>query len=209
MYESCIETRVLELWGEHNQSKNCVNFVIPMPRAVPKSIERPFKEPIFIRGGFGLAARGANNSSLVGRKDAMTECVFTITITIGATRCNCHGCEETERILTEERGKFVAFLSNMVFMVPKNNARLGTKWVEILILLDSEDTHGGDSLRSPLFPESLIFTQRNLLIRIKVLDATHFYKKTFKPNLPVGMSVCQRLEKGRWAVPMEVEGTDK
>jgi hypothetical protein len=23
------------------------------------------------------------------------------------------------------------------------------------------------------------------------------------------MSVCQRFEKGRWAVPMEVDGTDK
>jgi hypothetical protein len=88
----------------------------------------------------------------------MTECVFTITLAMGARRCNCHGCEETERILTEERGKFVAFLPNMVFMVPKNNARLSTKWAEILILLDSEDTHGGDSPRSPLFPEILIFT---------------------------------------------------
>jgi hypothetical protein len=57
-YGSCTETRVLELWGEHNRPKNGVNFVIPMPWAVPKSIEHPFKEPIFIRGGFGIAARG-------------------------------------------------------------------------------------------------------------------------------------------------------
>jgi hypothetical protein len=125
------------------------------------------------------------------------------------TRRNHHACEETERILTEDGGKFVAFLPNAVFMVPKNNnARLGMKWAEILILLNSEDTHGGDSPRSPVFLESSIFTQRNLLIGIKVLDAMLFFKEAFKPNLPVRMSVCQRLEKGRWAVPMEVDGTD-
>ena len=95
-------------------------------------------------------------------------------------------------------------------MVPKNNnAKLGTKWAEILILLDSEDTHGGDSPRSHFFLESLIFTQRNLLIHVKVLDAMLFFKEAFKPNIPVGMSVCQCFEKGRWAVPMEVDGTDK
>jgi hypothetical protein len=56
----------------------------------------------------------------------------------------------------EDRTKFVAFLPNMVFMVPKNNdVRLGTKWAEIFILLDSEDTHGGDSPRSPFFPGEL------------------------------------------------------
>jgi hypothetical protein len=62
---------------------------------------------------------------------------------------------------------------------------------------------------APFFPESLIFTQRNLLIRIKVLDAMLFFEEAFKPNIPVRMSVCQHLEKGRWAVPMEVDSTDK
>jgi hypothetical protein len=181
-----------------------------MPWAAPKSIECPFKEPLFIRGSFGIAARGANNSNLVRRKDALTECVYTITLTKRMMRCNCHAHEEMERILMEDRGKFVALLLNAVFMVPNNNdARLGTKWAEILILLDSEDTHGGDSPRSSFSPKSSIFTQHNLLTRIKVLDATLFFKEAFKPNLTVGMNVCQHLEKGRWAVLMEVDGTEK
>ncbi len=95
-------------------------------------------------------------------------------------------------------------------MVPKkNDARLGMKWAEIFIFLDSEDTPGGDSPKSPFFPESSIFTQRNFFIHIKVLDAMLFFKEAFKPNLPVGMSVCQCLEKRRWAVLMEVDGTEK
>jgi hypothetical protein len=61
-----------------------------MPRAVPKSIEHPFKEPIFIRSGFGIAAREANNSNLVRKKDALTECVFTITLTKRTTRRDRH-----------------------------------------------------------------------------------------------------------------------
>jgi hypothetical protein len=116
-----------------------------MPWAAPKAIEHPFfKEPIFIRGSFGIAARGANNSNIVGRKDALTECVFTITLTKKMARRDCHAHEEMVRILTEDRGNFFAFLPNAVFMVPKNNdARLETKWVEILIFLDSEDTWWG------------------------------------------------------------------
>ncbi len=156
MYKSCIETRVLERWGEPDRPEDGINFVIPMPRAAPKSIKHPFEEPIFIRGGVGIAARGANNSNHVGRKDALTECVLTITLTKGTTRRDRHACKETERILTEDRGKFVAFLPNMVFMVPKNNnVRIGTKRAEILILLDSKDTHGGDNSRSPFFPGEL------------------------------------------------------
>ena len=108
-----------------------------MPQAAPKSIKHPLDEPMFIRVGVGITARGANNSNLVGRKDALTDCIFIITLIKGTKRRDRHAYEETERILMEDRGKFVAFLPNMVFMVPKNNdARLGTKWVEIPILLD-------------------------------------------------------------------------
>jgi hypothetical protein len=66
-YKSCIEKWVLERWGETNQLEG-VNFVIPMPQAVPKSIKRPFKEPIFIMGGFGLLLGGQTIVILSGRR---------------------------------------------------------------------------------------------------------------------------------------------
>ncbi len=62
-------------------------------------------------GGVGIAARGANNSNLIRKKDTLTECIYTITLMKGTTRWNHHACEETERILMEDRGKFVAFSS--------------------------------------------------------------------------------------------------
>ena len=80
-----------------------------MPRAAPKSIKHPFEEPRFIRGGVGIAARGANNSNLVRRKDALTECIFTITLTKGTMRCDRHACEETKRFLMEDRGNLLLF----------------------------------------------------------------------------------------------------
>jgi hypothetical protein len=80
-----------------------------MPQAASKSIKRLFKEPIFIRGGVGIAARGANNSYLVERKDAPTECIFTITLTKGTMRCDRHACEETKRFLMEDRGNLLLF----------------------------------------------------------------------------------------------------
>ena len=90
-----------------------------MPWAAPKSIERPLKEPIFIRGGFRIAARGANNSDLIGREDALTECVFTITLMKGTMRRDRHACEEVERILMEDRGKFVLFFQTRSSWYPR------------------------------------------------------------------------------------------
>ncbi len=58
--------------------------------------------------------------------------------------------------------------------------------------------------RRAQYSPSVIF-----FICIKVLDAMLFFKEAFKPNLPVGMSVCQCLEKRRWAVLIEIDGTDK
>jgi hypothetical protein len=42
-----------------------------MPQAVPKFLKHPFEEPIFIRGGIGIATRGVNNSNLIRKKDRM------------------------------------------------------------------------------------------------------------------------------------------
>jgi hypothetical protein len=111
---------------------------------------------------------------------------------------NGHAREEKERILTKDRGELLALFPNTVLVIPKDNdARFCMKRAEILIFLDSEDTHLGDSMRGPFFPESTILTQCDLLIGIKSLDAVFLLKEAIEPDLSVWMGVCQSLQKGR------------
>ena len=55
----------------------------------------------------------------------------------------------------------------------------------------------------------MILTQCDLLIGIESLDTVFLSKEAIKPDFSIRMGVHQSLQKGRWAVTMEVTGTDK
>ena len=123
-----------------------------------------------------------------------------------------HAREETERILMKDRGELLALFPNTVLMIPKgNDARFHTKRAEILVFLESEHTHHGDATRGPFSPESAILTQCDHLIGIGIesLDAAFLFKEAIEPDLSVRMGVCQSLQKGNWAVTMEVNSANK
>ncbi len=175
-----------------------------------KPIESPLEQPIFIRSSLRITARQTKDPNFVWRKNALTERVLAVVLIKWMARSDGHACEETERILTKDRGELLALFQNMVLVIPKDDdARFCTKRVEILVFLDSEDTHHGDDTRGPFFPESMILTQCDLLIGIKSLDAAFLFKEAIKPDLSVWMGVRQSLQKERWAVTMEVNGADE
>jgi hypothetical protein len=58
-----------------------MDLVIPVAGAEPKSIEHPFKEPIFIGSSFRITTRRGYNSIFVGRENTVAECIFTIALT--------------------------------------------------------------------------------------------------------------------------------
>jgi hypothetical protein len=140
----------------------------------------------------------------------LTERVLAVALTKWMARSDGHAREETERILTKDRGKLLALFPNTVLVIPKDDdARFCMKRAEILIFLDSEDTHRGYGMRGPFFSESTILTQCDLLIGIESLDAAFLFKEAIKPDLSVRMGIRQSLQKGRWAVTMEVNGADE
>ncbi len=51
----------------------------------------------------------------------MAECVFTVALMKKATRRHSHTGEETEQILAEDRSKFLVFLPDSIFVIPKDN----------------------------------------------------------------------------------------
>ncbi len=78
-----------------------------------------------------------DNGNFVGRNDDLAECVFAIALTQGTSCQYGHASKEAKRVLTKDRGKFLALAPNLILVVSKNNvARFGMKWMELLVLLD-------------------------------------------------------------------------
>jgi hypothetical protein len=95
-----------------------------MTRATTKTVECPFKKPIFIWRCLGITTGRAYDSNLVGWKNALTEGVLAITLAKGAVRSNSHAREKSKRVLAKDRSKYITLLPDAVLMIPKdNNAR--------------------------------------------------------------------------------------
>jgi hypothetical protein len=62
--------------------------------------------------------------------------------------------------------------------------------MELLIFLDGEDTHGWNSPRSTLLPQSPILSKSDLFVGVEALDAPFLLEEAFKPDLTVWVRVC-------------------
>ena len=66
-----------------------------------------------------------------------------------------------EQFLAENRIKFLAFLPDSIFVIPKDNdTQFCPEGAEPFVFLDDNNKHGGDGTRSAFFTKSLIFTKR-------------------------------------------------
>ncbi len=106
--------------------------------------------------------------------------------------------------MTKNRGRFVAFRPDSVFMVAKNKKR-----PEEFILLDDENAHCRNGPGGILFTKGAIFTQGDSLVCVELLDAMLFLEKACQPDLAVGVGVGESFEKRGGTVPMEVNSADK
>ncbi len=168
-----------------------------MSGAPLEAVEGVFKKPILIGSGFQIAVRRSNDGDLIRRENPLTEGIFAVSLIKGTTRCNSHTSEEAERILSKDWSKPFALCPHSVFMISKNDdARLCPKGLEVLILLDSKDTHCGNGPRSSFFLKSPIFAECNLFICIEFLNATLLFEETLQPDLTIGMRISKCLEEG-------------
>ncbi len=133
--------------------------------------------------------------NLVGRENALTKRILTVTLNEKATGRDGHTGKETKRILAKDRSKLIDFLPHSVFVIAKgNDLRLRAKKSEILILFNGKDTHRWNCPRRTLFAEGPISAQRNLFISVKLLNAAFFFKEAFQPQLSIGMTVGKCFE---------------
>jgi hypothetical protein len=133
-----------------------------------KAVQSPLGEKqILVRSGLWVPARRVNDGNLVGRENAMTKHILTVTLKERATGLDGHTGKETKRILAKDRSKLLSFFSHFVFVIAEDNdSRLCAKGMEILILFNGKDAHPGNCPRRTLFAEGPIFAQHNLFTKV-------------------------------------------
>ena len=95
-----------------------------MTRATTKTVECPFKKPLFIRRCLRVTTGRVYDSNLVGWKNSLTESVLAIALAKGAARSDSHTREKVKPVLAKDWSKFITFLPDTVLVIlMDNNAR--------------------------------------------------------------------------------------
>ncbi len=115
-----------------------------------------------------------------------------------------HANQEPETVKPENRCEAVAFRPVAGFAIAQNNdMRFGPKGHQLLILLDSEDTHRGDGFWSTFLTKCPEISQRFLPERAHVLfDTALLLVITLKPDLMIRVGQGQSLQEAGRAVPV-------
>jgi hypothetical protein len=141
-------------------------------RAAAQAVKGTLEKPILVWCCFGIAAGRTDDSDFTRRKNTLAKGVRTVALTKRTTRSHRHTGKKSKGILAKDRSKFLALFPNAVLMIPEDdNAGFGTERSEILILLDSKDTHRGNGAWSTLLTQGPIFTKSELGVSVEALDA--------------------------------------
>jgi hypothetical protein len=146
---SRVETRVFQRRAKGNRLENFVDFVVPMARAMAKTIEHSLKEPVFIGVGISITSWRMCNRNFFWGQDPLTEGVLAIALLKKAALFDGKADEEAEGITTEDRSKPIQLGPDTVFMISKHdNLRFSTEQKEIFILFNGQDAHSGNGFWS-------------------------------------------------------------
>jgi hypothetical protein len=115
--KSGVKAGVFQGGGETNRNKNSINFVVPMLRTSTETIKCVEEEPIFLGIGLRVPGRRTNNSSFFWRENSVTEGIFTVSLTKGASFFYCKTDKETKRVAKKNWGKTIAFAPNSFFLI--------------------------------------------------------------------------------------------
>ncbi len=86
-----------------------------------KTIESFEEKPIFLRISFGIAMRRMNNCGFIRWEDAMTEWVFTITLTKRTSFLDYKAHEKMKQVSTKNGSMAIAFAPDSNFVIHEDN----------------------------------------------------------------------------------------
>jgi hypothetical protein len=108
-----------------------------MMRTASKTIESPKEEPIFVWICFRIPRRRPINGDLIRRENALTKCIFAISLLQRATFFNGEVDQKPKGVTAKHQRVSIAFAPNSVFVITQhNNAWFSMEREQILILFD-------------------------------------------------------------------------
>jgi hypothetical protein len=90
-----------------------------------------------------------------------------------------------------------------------NDTRFSTKWKQVLILLDCEDTHHQNGARCAFLPKGMILAKGYFLVGVERFKATLFFGITLKPDFAIRVQVSKSLQEGGRTFFVEIESAHK
>jgi hypothetical protein len=88
-----------------------------------------------------------DNRNFFRREDTLTKHILTVALVKRTVFLDGHTDEETKKVATKDRSKFLQFGPESVFVIAQNhNPRFGTLGKEILVVLYPQEVHTRDRL---------------------------------------------------------------
>jgi hypothetical protein len=151
-----------------------------------------------------------DDRDLIRREDALAKGIFAVTLTKRVMVLDDHADEETERIASEDRCRFIRLGQDPVFVVTQHNdAGFGSMWEELFIPLDCEDTHSGNGMRGALFTECTILAKGDFPVGVEGSKASLFILITLKPDIAIRMQGGKSLQEDRRTFFAEIKSAHK
>ncbi len=136
---------------EAETGEDLAYFVVPMLWATSQAIQRAIEKPIFILFSIGIPDRRFDDSDFIGGKDSLTESVFAVSLFQCPTLLNGHTDDKSEGIRTKDRGIFLRFGPDPIFMVAQNeDAGFSAMRAQHFVGFDGENTHSRNCTRGAL-----------------------------------------------------------
>jgi hypothetical protein len=102
-----------------------------------EAVQSFLEEPIFVFASVGVSNGGFHNSDFVVGENALTKCIFAVTLLEGATHLYGKTDHQPHGVGAKDGGVLFWLGPNAIFMIAKDHdAGFGAERVEHLVFLD-------------------------------------------------------------------------
>ena len=134
---ACEHARIRGVGFEANAGEDQPNLVVPVSGTAAEAMQSFLEEPVFVFASAGVSNGGFRDSGFVVRENALTKCIFAVTLLEGVAFLHGKTDHQPHGVGAEDRGVLFWLGPNAIFMIAKDHdARFGTEMVEHLVILD-------------------------------------------------------------------------
>jgi hypothetical protein len=133
---ACEHARIRDVGFEADAGEDRRNLVVPVSGTVAKAVQSFLEEPIFAFASVGVSNGGFHNSDFVVGENALTKCIFEVTLLEGATFLHGKTDHQPHGVGTEDRGVLFRLGPNTILMIAKDHyTGFGAERVDHLVIL--------------------------------------------------------------------------